>query len=440
MRASLHNLMSTYRTFIAHNWAMIAFGATLTFGSSFGQTYFVSVFNPFMRDELTLTDGELGGLYALGTLAAAATMIWLGKFLDTLTIEKFVLIPTIGLTCACIWTMIAPGAAALFVSFFLLRLFGQGLMTQTSNITMGRLYDKQRGKALSLSAMGLTVGAALLPFASLISIERIGWRATYGASGLFVIAILLPVSLALLRHGRTQRAARAGEDAKLAQYTNDTHALPDPVHHWTRAQMLRDRRFYLIVFAVLIAPFTVTALLWNQFYIADIKGWDRQWMASMLSVLAVAQIIGTLVAGPLVDKLSARRLIPLLAIPFALAIIAVLTISHPVGATLMMACLGAGGGGGIVAGSAVWPELYGTRYLGAIKSLTGALMVMSTAAAPALLGVLIDAGMSFSGIMTVLLGYVAAAAFAAVAVKPDRPPATHSTDPCAEPCIETDGK
>lgn len=416
MNASLQNLTSTYRTFIAHNWAMIAFGATLTFGSSFGQTYFVSVFNPFMRDELSLTDGQLGGLYALGTLAAAGALIWLGKFLDTLTIEKFLLIPTIGLTCACIWTMVAPGASALFISFFLLRLFGQGLMTQTSNITMGRLYDKQRGKALSLSAMGLTVGAALLPFAGLISIERIGWRATYGLCGLFVIAVLLPVSLTLLRRGRAQRLAHAGEGARLVAQTTSADAPADPVRQWTRAQMLRDTRFYCVIFAVLIAPFTVTALLWNQFYIADAKGWDRQWMASMLSVLAVAQIVGTLVAGPLVDKLSARRLIPLLAIPFALAIIAVLTIAHPVGATLMMACLGAGSGGGIVAGSAIWPEMYGTRYLGAIKSLTGAVMVLSTAAAPALFGTLIDAGIPFSGIMLVLLGYIGAAAIASLTV------------------------
>jgi len=42
----------------------------------------------------------------------------------------------------------------------------------------------------------------------------------------------------------------------------------------------------------------------------------------------------------------------------------------------------------------LWPELYGTRFLGGIKALTTAAMVFSSALGPGVMGALIDAGVS----------------------------------------------
>ena len=48
--------------------------------------------------------------------------------------------------------------------------------------------------------------------------------------------------------------------------------------------------------------------------------------------------------------------------------------------------------------SSLWAEIYGVNYLGAIKALTGSLMVFSTALATAVFGSLIDLGYSIENI------------------------------------------
>jgi len=55
--------------------------------------------------------------------------------------------------------------------------------------------------------------------------------------------------------------------------------------------------------------------------------------------------------------------------------------------------------------SALWAELYGPKHLGAIKSLTNAIMVFASALGPALVGSLLQWGMAFTGVMLILAGF-----------------------------------
>ena len=55
--------------------------------------------------------------------------------------------------------------------------------------------------------------------------------------------------------------------------------------------------------------------------------------------------------------------------------------------------------------SALWAELYGPKHLGAIKSFTNAVMVFASALGPALVGSLLQWGMSFAAISLGLAGF-----------------------------------
>ena len=59
--------------------------------------------------------------------------------------------------------------------------------------------------------------------------------------------------------------------------------------------------------------------------------------------------------------------------------------------------------------SALWAELYGAKHLGAIKSLTNAVMVFSSALGPALVGNLLAEGVVFEKIcLSLAMGCVIA--------------------------------
>jgi hypothetical protein len=71
----------------------------------------------------------------------------------------------------------------------------------------------------------------------------------------------------------------------------------------------------------------------------------------------------------------------------------------------MLLAGGTAGAATIVMG-ALWVELYGTDYLGSIRSMCFAIMVISTSIAPGLIGLLIDIGVKLETQLSILAIYI----------------------------------
>lgn len=83
--------------FVQENARWLSAGFLLTFVSSFGQTWFISLFAGFIKQEHGLTDGSWGTLYTVGTLAAAALMFRRGSVVDRIALSRLVPAIAIGL-------------------------------------------------------------------------------------------------------------------------------------------------------------------------------------------------------------------------------------------------------------------------------------------------------------------------------------------------------
>ena len=70
------------RQYLLDNATWLGAGVLLTFLSSFGQTFFISIFAGEIRAEFGLGHGAWGGLYPLGTTLSAIVMIWAGGLTD----------------------------------------------------------------------------------------------------------------------------------------------------------------------------------------------------------------------------------------------------------------------------------------------------------------------------------------------------------------------
>ena len=159
--------------------ATIAFGFLMTMSSGFGQTFFVSLFNPQLREAFALSHGDIGGLYFLGTLLSAATVIWLGKLIDQTDLKLYTGLVTVGLAVACLCMANVSTPITLVLAFFMLRLFGQGLSGHTGITTASRVSADFRGRSVSLSGLGYSVAEIILPFTTIILISQVGWRQTW---------------------------------------------------------------------------------------------------------------------------------------------------------------------------------------------------------------------------------------------------------------------
>jgi MFS family permease len=390
---------SNYILFAVDNRRFLAFGFLVALSSSFGQTFFIGVFGPGLREEFGLTHGDWGLVYMAGTLASALVLPWSGRLIDRIDLRVFSAAVFIGLAAACFVMAITGHVTVLVLAIFLLRQFGQGLMTHTSVTTMVRYFDANRGKAVSLGSIGFSTGQAMLPFIAVLAIAAVGWRPTYAATGM-ILVVVVPLMLWLLKgHGKRH------------QRHLDVLAAP-PLGHavgrqWTRAEVLRDPRFYVLLVGIEAPAVIVTALFFHHLHLADVKGWSHGWITGNYVVYAASSLATMLVAGRLVDRLGALRVVPLHLLPLGLGMVILATFDAPLWASFYLLSSGMTTGIAFTSTAAVWAEIYGVRNIGAIRSVVAAAMVFASALGPLFMGALIDAEVAIKVICLIFAAYAA---------------------------------
>lgn len=374
----------------------IAFGFLYTFGSSPGQTFFISIFVPSIVASLTIGIAEFSFLYAAATLTAAALLPVIGRLIDRVDLLHFGAATGLMLTIACFGLAAATNAIILFVSLVGLRLFGQGLMSHTAITAAARYFDASRGKALAVTNLGHAAGEALLPVAAVALIGAIGWRYSFVASGV-VLGVLTAVTAAYqVRHHHEFRFPASVFKRASGQLSREI---------W------RNRYFWGISPLMVATPFTLTALIFHQGWIAEQSGMTLALFAASFVAFALAQVPGSVLAGPLVDRFSARKLLSFHLLPGIVGI-ALLALTGAAWAVVAyMALTGLSNGLGGTLRSATIAEIVEPSRMGAARSFATALMVVSTAGGPAIFGALISLGFTATGLL-----WVAAAIFAAASI------------------------
>ena len=376
----------TWSNVAADERRLVLFGFIAAFTSSFGQTYFIGVFGPEIQAEFGLSYTDWGAIYLLGTLLSAVLLPFSGKLIDHLPLRRFSLYVCGLLLLASSSTFVVTGWLTLVLSIFLLRHAGQGLMSHIAITTVARYFKAGRGRAIAIASLGYSAGEAMLPFLAVLAIAIFGWRWTYGGVALFLGLVIVPVFLRLLKAPERRPSGDATDSHKLNSHQ------PGAQRSWTRAEVLADRRIYLLLPALLAPPIVSTAMFFHHLTLADAKGWGHAWITGSYAIYAAVTVVTTLITGPLIDRIGAIRIVPFMLIPMILAMVAVAVFSNPLVVWLYMVLMGINIGMVHTSVSAMWPELYGVQHLGAIRSLTTAIGVFGTALGPVTMGGLIDMG------------------------------------------------
>lgn len=389
-------MLIDYWTFAHAHPRFLGFGFLMAFLSSAGQTYFIGVFGPEIQAEFALDAGSWGRIYMMGTLASAVIINWSGGLIDRFDLRVFTGISLIGLSIACVLMSSVTTPLLLVLAIFMLRQFGQGLTSHTGITSMARYHSADRGKAIALAAIGFAVGEAALPLLAVFAIELWGWRQSYAGVAVVVLFSMF-VSLWLLkghslRHANHAAAIDANSDDESNQF------------HYTRKQMLSETRFYFMLPAMIAPSLIMTALFFFPAEIAKAKGWSNLWVTGHYWVYSLTAVIVTISSGVLIDRFSARRVVPTFLIPLAVALFVLTLSDHRSIVWPFMFFLGISSGLYFTGLSSLWAELYGAKHLGAIKSLTNAVMVFSSALGPALVGSLLNQQIDFSFICLMLGG------------------------------------
>ncbi len=375
---------------------VILFGFIFTFFSSFGQSFFLGLFNSSIRNDLNITHGQFGTIYASATLLSSFILIWIGKKIDDINIFKFALFAILLLSFSSFIFSKVSSIVFLFFGIFLMRLSGQGLMSHTASTTISRYFTKSRGKALSTGWFGLSSAEFILPVLIVYLLTLMEWRNIWLYISLLIITILPIATFFLIKSLKM--------DSR--EISNEINKSDLNIKNWKRTEVIKDYRFYIICLNMLAMPWIATGVFVYQSFILSSKGWGSFVIAQSFMVYSITSVITLFIAGFLIDKFTSRKLLIYMNLPLLLSAFVLFYFKSSISAFVFLGLIGVSNGLANVLGSSTWAEIYGVKYIGSIKALTTALMVLSTACGTALYGILIDKGFTIENIAIISGSYI----------------------------------
>ena len=377
--------------FLFQNARWLIATALLYFCSCFGQTFFISLFAGEIRQAFNLSHGEWGFIYSGGTLASAIAMLCFGGYVDKYKITLNIKIVIVSLSLVCLTMTFVSLVWLLPLIIFGLRFFGQGMLIHIPAVAIGKWYGKNKGKALSLSIMGFSIGEAIFPVIFVSLFMLIGWRNSW-LVGTVILLFILPVIITLLSNERVPNSKQENLSDQVGMGSK----------HWKRKDVLKNWVFWAVIIPFLIPPIFSTAFFFNMVHLTEVKNWSLITFTSLFPFYTGMSIITTLASGWMLDKFGVEKILPFYLIPMATGLLIFSYSNTYLTAAIGFSFLGMTQGLAMTIGGTFWPTYYGTKNLGSVRSLSTSTMVFGTAIGPAIVGKLLDIDVNYNFILLVM--------------------------------------
>lgn len=368
------------------------FGITQTFFAGFGQTFLFALFAHDIATTFALTRSEIGFLFGGITLASAFCLPFVGKKLNPLNLNAFILFTATLFIGGLLTLGFANSLLLLFIGLFLLRFAGHSLMPHICDVAAAYKVSEHKGKVLGATALGYPLGELLIPPLVAGLLLYYNWQASFLMLALLGLIIYLPLSIYLGSKGGNHLIANPPEKKASSYPLSMGLILPS-----------------------LVAPcFLLSGLFFFQSEIAALKGISLSLLGFCFPMFALTRLFGSFFGGIFIDRFSASILLPFLLIPQGIGIISLLLIEgvNPIVSFLLFF-----GGTGATLGlatplfSTIWSEVYGASHASALRSLAFPIIVAGSALSPPLFGLCLDAGFSLESIV---IGSIALLIFSAI--------------------------
>ena len=376
------------KNFFSYDPKLLLYGFLIIFFASYGQTFFIALFNDDIKNIYSLTDGEFGLLYALSTTLSSLLLINFAKLIDYIDLRIYSFLVTIGLCISCLAIYFFPSNVIyLFIIIFALRFFGQGAMTHAGITSMTRYFGKDRGKAISIGNLGGMLGIMFLPLIVVYLNSFFTFRQIWLLSSISLI-IFLPILYFTLNN-------------QIERHKKFTDSINQENNKWKTIDVIKNKNFLIYIPITSTFSFIGTGLMFHQIFIFTQKGWTIEMLGTGFIFLGGFSIVGLLFGGPLIDMLNPRKAILFVLLPIFIGILILLTFDNFIFLLIYMSLYGFNLGISSPFTGSLWAELFGLESLGTVKAVFHAIVVLASALSPVVFGYIIDWGFGI-GIISII--------------------------------------
>ena len=369
-----------------YGWIIVAVANLGIFSSGPGQSHTFSVFVGPIGKDLDLSSTSIASAYGLATLIAAFMLPYMGKLIDKYGARKTLIIVSIILGFSCVFFGAASNFLMLTVGFGFLRFFGQGsLMLGCANL-VSQWFDKKRGFAMSLMALGFGISMAIHPPLSQFLIDEYGWKFAWVFLGVSTWIIMVP-TLYILAWNTPESVDLLPDGDKRAESINDKN---EPIEGLDLTQALKEKSFYILSAMWFGMAMLVTTLHFYQVTILTSQGISTDFAANLFTVSAIAMVLFMPVVGKLFDNIPTNFVLTIGLIINCISLLSITYANNEYYAFFYAIFFGINNAISMTMFGYIWPRYFGRKHLGSIQGTGQMIGVIGASLGPLPVGFAID--------------------------------------------------
>jgi MFS family permease len=384
-----------------YGWLMVFIAITAYILSSPAQTYGISVFNPFLRQDLNLSHSQISGAYMLGTFFASLPMFLVGLMTDRYGLRRTMTLVVILFGIACVFMSQVTNLIALFFAFFMLRLTGQGSLGLLAGNTGPMWFLRRLGKVTGVANVIVLATISIIPALFLWMINAFTWRTSYLIFAVVILVVMMPLLLIFFRNrpediGQNIDGALQNrpEDAQLSNIDEGINAPGRAPLNLKQA--IRTRSYWLLMSMSVLWAMTVTAIIFHLIPLFEHQGLTKEVAVGTFTTFALSAAGMQLFGGFLADRYRLNILLVLGYFGLAFGLVILILMRAPwMGHTYALIYGASDGLLSVVIGT-IWVRYYGRLHLGKIRGTTMTALVFGSSIGPFLMGYTFDQTASYS--------------------------------------------
>jgi sugar phosphate permease len=392
------------RTGVFYGWYIVA--ATIV-GIALGYSVVaVMAFGTFivpLQDAFGWTRGQI----SLGVTVTGYTAIivfpLVGALMDRIGARQVLIPSTIlfGLAVGSLY-FLTPSIWHFYAICILIPVLGAGTAPMTYSRLIVAWFDRRRGLALGIGLAGVGIGTALVPKIATAIMERYSWRESYVGLAILIFVVAVPLLALVMRNSPRDKGLLPDGDG-LHEAHHETER-KNWVVGFAARHALRQPVFWLIAASFVIVGLATSTVLIHMIPMMIDRGMTRAAAAGTFAYLGIAIILGRLLAGYLMDKFFAPRVVMLFMLAPVIGLAWLAMGATGVQAAVCAALVGMVIGAEFDAMAYLTSRYFGPRAFGQIYGYNYSAYKLGSATGPLIMGLAYDATGRYDGVLWAMAG------------------------------------